>query len=806
MLVIPLWMRLTREGKLHFIPGAFSLGPFSKLLHVISIIWLIGHSLVLMLPSSFPLTKNRFNYAPVALVILTIMFAISWFKARTDFTGGAKDVSRASHRMPARSMTDPPPHKPQPAYRSNMAAIEPRTLNMPMVQQPPKSRQLANQSVTRSLNLASTPLNSNKRTAATKKQLVADTQSKNARGRDQRHQASNVTMTTQTSIQSHPSSILGIPFSDSPEMMNRELTVKNTDPTPPSPPPSHERPQPASTPSSSPKSGLLLTQPYIAPGTTIPEISIDPPTTISSTSQDSKSQTGSKKQDAVSKGKSKTSISAKFDAPSIMPVPVSTQANVSRPMNAIDSIFKMGVGLGNKISASVQSKYASSSSHIYGLPLRSSKDRVPTPYPFTIEGATDDVSSLEDTFPYPVPQLPSTFTGGYYQDSSLSPPPRPLLKTASRAGITSSKSDYEHSSVDEIVESTSISRFSILDGYPLVNSSSMIASPSEGLSAPTMLPLSRTPTIQQSDHGGDYEPSIRIPGEGEDEDDDMEGEQDDKKILHEEDPHIEVLATITNPSEHDHAHIEIGQEDESYEEEYNHQYPVISISSAHLKALMPSASSVRMFQLPNRDISLKGAKAPYLQKNMKQYEEQEAQELDRHDPIERLTHQELDPEEHYLERTRSVASWAQEQARIQQRRVKKRARAQALKALRRGSLDSVSKMIRKKSVGEASTSTSGGSSFSVSPSSWSSSQSSGKGKGKESARYQLHPVQQRTALGSVKEGVPMQFIDSREGDDEDYVDVEDGVYLEEGAQGDQSKGKTRRSIDIESIGAGVGKP
>ncbi|KAF9211977.1 hypothetical protein BGZ59_007381 [Podila verticillata] len=799
--VIPLWMRLTSEGKLHFIPGAFSLGPFSKLLHVISIIWLIGLSFVLMLPSSFPLTKNRFNYAPVALVTLTIMFAISWFKARTDFTGGAKDGSRASHRMPVRSMSEPPPRKPQPAYRSIMAIIEPRTLNMPMLQQPPKTRQLANQSVMRSLNLGSTQANGNKRMAATKKQLVADTQSKNAGRKDQRHQASNVTMATQTSIQSHPSSILGIPFSDSPEMMNCELTVKNTDPTPPSSPPSHKLPPPASTPSSSPNSDLLLTQRYIAAGTTIPEISIVPPTTISS--QDSRSQTESKKQDAAAKGKSKASISAKFDAHSIIPVPVSTQANVSRPMNVIGSIFKMGVGLGNKISTSVQSKYASSSNHIYGVPLRSSKDRAPTPYPFTIEGTTDDVSSFKDTYPYPVPPLPSTFTGGYYQGSSLSPPPRPLLKSTSRAGIASSKSDHEHSSLDEIVESTSISQFSSLDGYPLVHSSSMIVSPSEGLSAPTMLPFGRTPTIQQSDHGGDYDPSTRIPGEDEDEDGDMEDEQNDEEILYEEDPHIEVLA---NPSEHDHAHIEIGQEDESYGEEYNHQYPVISISPAHLKAFMPSASSLGIFQLPNRDISMKGAKVPYLYKSMKQYEEQETQELDRHDPIERLTHQELDPEQQQLERTRSVASWALEQARIQQRRVKKRARAQALKALRKGSLDSVSKRIRKKSACEASTSTSGWSSFSGSLSSWSSSQSSGKGKGKGSSTYQVHPVQQRKALGSVKEGVPMQFIDSKGGDDEDYVDVEDGVYLAEGAQGNQSKGKTRRSIDIESMGAGVGKP
>lgn len=587
-------------------------------------------------------------------------------------------------------------------------------------------------------------------------------------------------------------------------MMHHELTVKNTDPTPPSTLPSHGLPQPTSTPSSISKSGLLLTQPYVAPGTTIPEISIAPPTTTSSTSQDSKPQKGSKKQDTEAKGKSKASTSAKVDTPSIMPVPVSTQANVSRPMSAIESIFKMGVVFRNKISASVQSKYVSSNNHIYGVPLRSSKDRVPTPYPFINEGSTDDVSSFEDTYPYPEPSPPLTSTGGYYQGSSLSPPPRPLPKATSHADIASSKSDYEHSSLDGIVESTSISQFPTLDGYPLVHSPSMIVSAFDGLSVPTMLPLSRTPTIQQSDHNGDYDPSIRMPGE--DEADDMEDDEDDEDILYEGNPHIEVLATITNPSEDDHAHIEIGAEDESYEEEYNHQYPVISISPAHLKALIPSVSSVGLFQLPNRNISLKRSKGPYLHKNMKQHEEQEAQEVDRHDPIERLTLQELDPEQHHLERKRSVASWAQEQARIQQRRIKKRARAKALKALRKRSLDSVGKIIKKKSMGEASTSTSGGSSFSGSLSSWSSSQSSGVGKGKASARYQVHLVQQQRALGSVKEDVPMQFIDGEEGDVGDYEDVEDGVYPGEGVEGDQSKGETRRSIDIESVGAGVGKP
>ncbi|KAF9325958.1 hypothetical protein BG006_010571 [Podila minutissima] len=816
--VFPLWMRLTREGKLHFIPGTFSLGPFSKLLHVISIIWLLGLSLVLMLPSTFPLTKNNFNYAPVALVALMIMFAISWFKARTDFTGGAKDVSRASHRMPARPMTDLPPRKPQPAYRSNMAAIEPRTLNMPMVQQPPISRQLANQSVTRSLNLSSVMrANNNKRMPVPQRQPPTDTP-KNTEGvRDQRHQASNATMNSQTSVQSHPSSILGIPFSDSPEMMHREINVKSPDPVPLSLPP-----QPVSSPSSSSKSGLLLTLPYVEPGTVIPEISIAPPTTISSTSQDSRSQAGSKRQKSLTKGKSKVGTTGKAESPpTISVIPVSTPTT-SRPMNAIDSIFKMGVGLGNKISATVQSKYTSTNNYIYGVPLRSSKDRVPTPYPLTIESATDDVSSLEDIHPYPEP---STFTSGYYHGSSLSPPPRPLLKTTSRADIgPSSKSDYEYSSsLHENVDSASISQFTTLDGYPLTHAPSMIVTQSESLSAPSMLPLSRTPTIQQSNHDDDdYSPSIQMLGEEEDHDD-LDGldgldDGDDnhrlERVLYEdEDAQIEVIAT-TNPSEEDHEHIEIGEEDASYKEEYNHQYPVISISPAYLKALIPSASSsVGLFQLPNRDISLKehGAKVPLLHKDTKQKEEDDARDLDRHDPIERLTHQELDPEQHHLERTRSVASWAQEQAKIQQRRVKKRARAEALKALRKGSLDGLDgKTTRKKSVGEvSSTMTTGSSKFSDSLSSWTSSQSSrgrikdeGRGKGKGGTRYQVQPMQQSRALGFVKEGVPMQFIDGEEDDD---TDIEDVVYPEGEGQGVQSKGDMRRSVDIESVGAGVGR-
>ncbi|KAF9579491.1 hypothetical protein BGW38_004233 [Lunasporangiospora selenospora] len=100
--VIPLWIRLTPEGVSHHVPGPFALRPrLSRVLHVLSIIWLLFVSIVLMFPSSIPLQARDFNYAPVALAGVLILASVAWWcKAKYGFTGGAMEKSRAVHRVP----------------------------------------------------------------------------------------------------------------------------------------------------------------------------------------------------------------------------------------------------------------------------------------------------------------------------------------------------------------------------------------------------------------------------------------------------------------------------------------------------------------------------------------------------------------------------------------------------------------------------------------------------------------------------------------------------------------------------------
>lgn len=99
-LVVPLWLRLTREGTLNHISGPFSLGSLSRLLHTLSILWLLFLSAVLMLPMTFPITISNFNYTSAAVAGIVVLSGVSWWvKARFKFSGAAKEGSRAAHRI-----------------------------------------------------------------------------------------------------------------------------------------------------------------------------------------------------------------------------------------------------------------------------------------------------------------------------------------------------------------------------------------------------------------------------------------------------------------------------------------------------------------------------------------------------------------------------------------------------------------------------------------------------------------------------------------------------------------------------------
>ncbi|KAG0066169.1 hypothetical protein BGZ89_007553 [Linnemannia elongata] len=840
--IVPLCMRLTHEGSLHFIPGNFNLGRFSKPLHILSIVWLTFLSLALTLPSTIPVTKNNFNYAPVVLTILAIIFAVSWFKARTDFTGGAKDISRASHRIPARrSLEDIYPRK-SPAHSPLGPGLEvsaPALRTLPPFHQPP-SEETIQRFKTPLGNKARNGMTANGYNKVLPEQVTFPRpgyptsltpprrdpmNSSSSPGKQQQHQsqaaaggarstarsspkdhprgqASNLTMNTITSVQSHPDSILGIPFSESPEMMHRELTVQNFSSRTSTSPPSSPSP-PLALPSTralgtggsqSPdssaaaSSGLFLTRPFGPTATTtdaiLPEISIAPPTTNSSMVESARS-TPCRESSLIQKT---TTNRAAADVPSENKVVVissqqpATSDTTSHPLSAIDSIFKLGQGLSsmftsgkNKVTASMNTGPGNNNR------LRTGKNRAPTPYPSSLVDPTEDsaasdyaVSMKDDSYP------PKTVL-------KLSPPSAPLHphNQGGCGGNGYTIEDIVNNTSISLAALPSISQFPTLDGYPLIKSPSTMdfgvevsggdaaaaggdRRPSNATTIrPLMLPLSRTPTIQATSQAYTHTSSL---------DDDHNGNLKGQ----------------------------LAEADEFYENEYHHDYPVISFSNNRLNSLTPTSgvadadvSGNGLFRLPNCDIRVSSilalalapdgrnnsgsgmiqsssllthstgpaatpttVMAPASPNHQQQFTSHNHNEIkphyqssytERHDPMERLlllkaqqqqsnpitpndpttsfTHQHLESATNtalqFLQRTRTVANWAQEQSRIQEKRARHYARTRALRELRKQ--DPTATLSVRSSSGSSFSDFSELSSFSTSTSSSASGSASGSG-------------------------------------------------------------------------------
>ncbi|KAF9149015.1 hypothetical protein BG015_009218 [Linnemannia schmuckeri] len=869
--VVPLYMRLTREGSLHFIPGDFTLGRFSKSLHILSIIWLLFLSLILMFPSTIPVTKNNFNYAPVVLVILIIIFSVSWFKARTDFTGGAKDISRASHHMPARRLLEDIYPRKSPSHSQLIPGLVRAPGSLPLFHEPPSEETIQR---FKSLNKKArngisangpnkilpeqvtfprlghptslTPPRRDPTTSSSsckKQQHQGQTPAggggtaSRSNQRDQpRGQAPNLTMNATTSVQSHPDSILGIPFSESPEMMPQELTVQNSSsssslsPTP-SPPPAlsstHAR---ATRGSQSPvssaaaSSGLFLTRPFGLITTTtdaiVPKISIAPPTTNSSAIESA---------GAMPRHESpltQKTIAARVAAVTAGPgdgrvVMVSSQQPItletsSHSLSAIDSIFKLGQGLSNiitsgknKIIANMNTSPGNNNRH------RTGKNRVPTPYPSSLVDPTDDyavseyaISMMDDSRP---PKLVL----------KLSPPSPPLHHLHQGVGRSGGNGcGGNRYSIEGIANNTNItlaalpciSQFPTLDGYPLIKSPSTMdfgvdvpggdTTTSDGAGnrrpsntttiRPMMLPLSLTPTIQAISPAYTHTLSLN---DDNDDDGDFEGQ----------------LA-----------------KDEFYENEHHRDNAVISISNNRPNSLFPisgagvSVSGNGLFRLPNRDIRASStlslglipsgennngggmirsssllthstgpaatptavmapASPNYHQQDHKQPTiHHQSSYTERYDPIERLlflkaqqqisttsnnltSQQQLEsainPALQFFQRTQTVANWAQEQSRIQEKRTRHYARTRALKELRKQ--DPTATLSARSSSGSSFSDFSSLSSFSTSTS------SSASASGASASKFvpqspQQHRHQQQPSIQSRTTSPPSSSSNLRE--------------------------------------------
>ncbi|KAF9122773.1 hypothetical protein BGW39_009500 [Mortierella sp. 14UC] len=335
-----------------------------------------------------PVTKNNSNYASVVLAILTTSFAVSWLKARTDFTGGAKDLSpglaspRAlpPFRQPSsedtiRRFKSPLDRKARIGNGHNKVLPEQATglprPGYPTSLTPPRRDPILSSS-------------SSKRQQQHQKQQSTTRAGLLSRSspRDQfRDPASNLTMNTVTSVQNHPDSILGIPFSESPEMMHRELSTQYpSSSSSASPPPATgviATDTQSTASSGAVSSGLFLTRPFglsiaiidaaasSSSAGNVPEISIAPPTTNSSTIESARSTPRCESPPphtlairVVQKAIDGASVEKKV----ILSQPSAPETTTNHPLSAIDSIFKLGQGLSNIFTPSKHKVTANMSS------------------------------------------------------------------------------------------------------------------------------------------------------------------------------------------------------------------------------------------------------------------------------------------------------------------------------------------------------------------------------------------------------------------------------------------------------------
>ena len=95
---IPIAMTLVYPHNLK--RGPFHLGGASKAVAIVACLWISFLTIVFCLPTLNPVTKETFNYTPVALGIVTFFAFGSWFLwARRWFTGRCRDHCRICIRQ-----------------------------------------------------------------------------------------------------------------------------------------------------------------------------------------------------------------------------------------------------------------------------------------------------------------------------------------------------------------------------------------------------------------------------------------------------------------------------------------------------------------------------------------------------------------------------------------------------------------------------------------------------------------------------------------------------------------------------------
>lgn len=79
---------------------SMSLGKFSNLLNMLSVIWLVGTSILLLLPTQYPVTAESMNYTIIVIAGFSTISLVYWFTyAKDNFRGPKKGHSDVSYLL-----------------------------------------------------------------------------------------------------------------------------------------------------------------------------------------------------------------------------------------------------------------------------------------------------------------------------------------------------------------------------------------------------------------------------------------------------------------------------------------------------------------------------------------------------------------------------------------------------------------------------------------------------------------------------------------------------------------------------------
>eukprot|EP00270_Netrium_digitus_P002795 TRINITY_DN1315_c0_g2_i1.p1 TRINITY_DN1315_c0_g2~~TRINITY_DN1315_c0_g2_i1.p1 ORF type:complete len:127 (-),score=11.42 TRINITY_DN1315_c0_g2_i1:98-445(-) len=90
--VLPIVIKLTL-GRKRFERGPFHLGPFSDIIGIISCLWVITITVLFCLPTTYPVTEENLQYAPVTVAVV-MGFAMTYWavSARFWFKGPIRNL------------------------------------------------------------------------------------------------------------------------------------------------------------------------------------------------------------------------------------------------------------------------------------------------------------------------------------------------------------------------------------------------------------------------------------------------------------------------------------------------------------------------------------------------------------------------------------------------------------------------------------------------------------------------------------------------------------------------------------------